>query len=770
MTSVLAMAQAQAEPATAPASSAAPSAQAASVEKIVVTGKKDAVPKPVLEKRPTTTETKGIDEIEKTVNVINTEDAHRYFPSTFARKRHIGDTQAPITTRTSGVGASARSLIYADGVLLSALIANNNSIGSPKWGMVSPEEIARIDVMYGPFSAAFAGNSIGSVVEITTRMPDGFEGSLNAVGSLQDFRQYATKDTYGAHQFSGTIGDRFGDVAFWLGASATDSDSQPLTYVTANRPALPSLAGTVLTGAFNTLNRTGAPIVVTGAGGFEHQKQDNVKLKVSWDVTPETTIAYSLGRFGNDTESTVESYLRNGVGTTIYSGGPFNINGYAYPSIAASAFSNNVYTYNETQWMHALVVNHEGKGNLDWRIAASLYDYDESVQRIPSTALPIAFSGGPGSITRLDGTGWSNIDLKGIFRPEGVSGDHEISFGYHFDRYDLENHRYNTSDWRVGTEGALASAAEGKTRTSALWLQDAWHLGPQLLLTAGLRAENWKAYDGVNYSLSPALNVRQPELNASKVSPKASLQVDIAPGWVAQASFGHAYRFPTVSELYQSVTTGVTLTVPNPNLRPEDDVSTEVSVRHEFQKGNVRLSVFTEDIRDALISQTAPLVPASPTLFNYVQNIDKVRSSGVEVVATRNDLFFEGLSVTGSMTFVDSQIVADAAFPAAVNKRTPQVPQWRSTVVATYQPDDKWTFTLAGRYSDRVYATIDNSDPVTHTYQGFDSFLVFDARVNYDIDDHWRAAAGVENLGKDDYILFHSFPQRTATAELQYRF
>ena len=60
-----------------------------------------------------------------------------------------------MTTRTSGVGASARSLIMVDGALLSPLIANNNNVGGPRWGMVSPEEIERVDVMYGPFSAAY---------------------------------------------------------------------------------------------------------------------------------------------------------------------------------------------------------------------------------------------------------------------------------------------------------------------------------------------------------------------------------------------------------------------------------------------------------------------------------------------------------------------------------------------------------------------------------------------------------------------------------------
>ena len=110
--------------------------------------------------------------LEETTAVITPEDSVRYLPSLFVRKRHVGDTQSPLATRTSGVGASARSLIYADGLLLSSLIGNNNTSASPRWGMVSPEEIERVDVLYGPFSAAYPGNSIGAVVNITTRLPD----------------------------------------------------------------------------------------------------------------------------------------------------------------------------------------------------------------------------------------------------------------------------------------------------------------------------------------------------------------------------------------------------------------------------------------------------------------------------------------------------------------------------------------------------------------------------------------------------------------------
>src|SRR6185436_4947012 len=291
--------------------------------------------------------------------------------------------------------------------------------------------------------------------------------------------------------------------------------------------------------------------------------------------------------------------------------------------------------------------------------------------------------------------------------------------------------------------------------------------------------ESWKAYDGFNYSLAPALNVHQPERETDKLSPKASLEWTFAPAWTAKASIGEAYRFPTVGELFQAVTVGSVQTSPSPNLRPEKALSTEWSLSRRFDRGNVRLSLFTEDIEDALISQTTLLDPASTTpalppgtvvSVSYIQNVDKIESRGVELVADKDDVLIQGLSLSGSVTYVDSKTAEDRAFPAAVGRQTPQVPEWRSTLVATYRPDDHWSFTVAGRYVDRVYGTIDNSDSVSHTFQGFEGFMTWDARVAWAIDQHWTAAMGVENFADADYFLFHPFPQRTATAELQYRF
>lgn len=739
---------------------------------IIVTGHREVV----LESRPNVSVTRDADAIATTTNVINPEDSLRYFPSILVRKRNVGDTQAPIATRTSGVGASARSLIYVDGVLLSALIGNNNNNASPKWGMIAPDAIDQVSVLYGPYSAAYAGNSIGAVVEFTTRMPDTFEASLNAVGSVQRFEELATKDDYGAVQIGGVIGQRWGKLGVRLAAQQTTSDSQPVVISTLTRPATPSAAGAPLTGAIASSNRTGQPIAVVGAGGLEHKVQDNITLRASYEVTPTTTLTVGLGRFGNDTESDVASYLRNASGGTVYAGGPFNIGGYAY-TIGAATFSNNIYLFDEEQLMQSVTLNHRGEA-FDWRIVATNYNYAQSEQRLPSGALPGAFAGGAGSITRFDGTGWSTFDAKGVLRTGGER-DGELSFGAHIDQYELANNRFATTDWRTGPAGALTAAARGKTQTSALWVQNVATVRENVRVTTGLRAESWKAQDGLNFSASPALNVRQPELTAQKLSPKFSLEWTFAPGWSARGSVGQAYRFPTVGELYQAVTVGATQTSPNPNLRPESALSSEWTLSRRDDKGEVRLSIFSEDIKDALVSQTArldpltatPALPASANVsVSFVQNIGKVESRGAELAFDRKDVLIEGLTLAGSVTYVDAKTVRNPAFPAAVGKRIPQVPDWRATIVGTYKPNDQWAFTLAGRYSNEMFGTIDNSDTIANTYQGFQRYLVFDARASYAFAKNWTAAVGVENFNNNNYYLFHPFPQRTATAELKYRF
>lgn len=691
-----------------------------------------------IENTPATRETITADTIATTVNAVNVEDTIKYLPSLIVRKRHIGDTQAPLATRTSGLGSSARSLIYADGALLSSLIGNNNSLASPRWSLVSPQEIAQIDILYGPYSAAYAGNSIGAVVNITTRLPDKLEATAAIGTNVQTFDQYGTRKTLPTWQIGGTIGDRFGPLAVFASAEQVTSNGQPLQYVTAaSQPA-----GT--SGGYADVNRTNVPIRVLGASGLEHQRQDHFKVKLALDLTPDIRFTYVAGLFLNDTDSAAESYISSASG-----------------AVYTSAFSSGVYHYDERHWSHSLSATGTS-GRFDWQVIGTLYDFDHDVQRIPTGTLPAAQAGGPGNITRLDGTGWKTLDAKGAWRTD-ADATHMISFGAHADWFELNSNRYTTADWISGSEGALNLQSKGKTRTVALWAQDAWKLLPAVTLTIGGRYEWWKAYDGVNLVL-PLSTRQQPQLKAANFSPKASLAWDPDKHWTLRLSFGEAYRFPTAGELYQIVTSPVA-NLPNPNLRPERALSEELSVERKDEHGSVRLSVFNESIKDALISQTGPLAVVPAQVGTFVQNVDRTRARGVEFAFQHTDLV-PRVDLSGSVTYADATTRADTVLPSAVGKLLPSVPRWKAAAVATWRPTDQISLTVAGRYASRMYGALDNSDVIGNTYQGFYKYLVIDLRAQFRVTEHWSLGLGVDNVNNDRYFLFHPFPQRSFTADL----
>ncbi len=555
------------------------------------------------------------------------------------RKRNNGDTQPTLATRTSGVGASARSLVYADDILLSSLIANNNTIGAPRWGLVAPEEIQRVDFLYGPFAAAYPGNSLGGVLLITTRMPEKFEMTTKQTEAFQTFDRYNTKGTYRTDQTSVTVGDKKDNFSYFISGNFQNSFSQPLAWITSTTTP----AGT--SGAIPQLNKLGAPANVVGAGGLLHTEMANVKGKFAWDITPWVKATFITGFWSNDQDSNVQTYLRNAAGNPTFGG--------------VAGFASNYFTLSEKHLANAVSIKSDTRGFFDFDLSASRYDYLEDIQRNPYGV--IAGTAGfttNGKIARLDGTNWTNGDAKGIWRPNDA---HEVSFGFHADRYFLNNPTYATPTWNAGPDstGTLYTNSRGATETQALWAQDAWRFAPDWKLTLGGRLENWQASEGYNLAtlqtasgaITGTTITNQPGIGASGFSPKGSLSWTPAREWEVTASIGQANRFPTVAELYQIVTTATQVVVPDPNLRPEKGLSEEIAIERKFSDGKIRLSLFNEDVHDALISQTTV---SGNTLVTAFSNVEAIRNRGFELSARKDNVIVHGLETFGSVTYVDS--------------------------------------------------------------------------------------------------------------------
>jgi len=725
---------------------------------------------------PTTIEGVTKEQIEQTINATDSEDALKYFPSLLVRKRYIGDyNHAILSSRASGTGNSARSMVYADGILLSNYLGNGIANGTnyaPRWGLVTPEEIERVDVLYGPFSAAYAGNSVGAVVDYVTRMPTKFEAHAKLSGFTQNFKLYGTDSSYGGSQASASLGNKNGDWSWFVNANRTRSSGQPLTFATTALSTTNAAGQQVVTGAVPGLTTKNVPWLVLGGNTQYQTTQDHAKLKVAYDFSPTVRASYTLGYWSTATDNSSQSYLRNAAGAAVYSG-PVSIDGKAY-TLAPTLFGVSKESLEHV--MHGLSVKSNTRGVFDWEVAASLYNYQKDQIRASGTAQPASLNGGAGTLQDQGGTGWNTLAFKGIWRPDGVQGAHIADFGYQQDSYKLRILKSNIAgNYLSDGPGTVASDVGGRTQLRSIYGQDAWAFAPGWKTVLGARLENWRASSGfTNFGAGNANNTSYASRSENFVSPKAALSYQWSSDTVLKASTGRAVRFPTVGELYGATTpTGANPVqfINDPNLRPEKSWTTELTAEKDLGNGLLRVTFFTENTRDSLYSQQT-FDPIANTNISRVQNVGRIQTNGLEVAYSGNDVFKKGLDFSGSVTYADSRIRENAGFVATpgdtIGKYQPRVPVWRATALVSYRFDPALTATFGARYSGNQFSSLDNSDVNGFTYMGTSKYFTTDVRVRYQVSRQWTAALGIDNLNNYKFWNFHPYPQRTLVAELKF--
>nr|WP_316638500.1 TonB-dependent receptor [uncultured Roseateles sp.] len=727
---------------------------------------------------PTTIEGINAAEIERHINATDAEDALKYLPSLLVRKRYTGDyNHAVLSTRASGTGNSARSLVFADGILLSNLLGNGAGF-TPRWGLVTPEEIERVDVLYGPFSAAYSGNSVGAVVDYQTRMPKAFEVHAKLGLLHQPFDLYSTHERYGGHQASASVGSREGSFSWWLNANRLDSEGQPLTFVTKPVSTTPAAAGaTVVTGSMAGLDKSNTPWLLLGAATQYHTVQDHAKVKLAYDFSPILRASYSFGLWRNNATNSATSYLRDAAANPFYAlaansgtakATPISIDGKAY-SLGANDFGQSREALEHR--MHGLSLKSHSRGEFDWELAASLYDYAKDLARSPLWAKPGADGGGAGRITNLAGTGWTTLAARGVWRPAGHA--HQVDFGAQQDRYQWRQLVSDTDDWLAGAPAALFTAFSGKTQLRSTYAQDTWELSDQLKTMLGGRFEQWQATGG-SKTASSGTTVAYAARSETYFSPKAAVGYQVSQDLTLKLSTGRAVRMPTAGELYQGGVSATGAYVPgdpstNPGLKPEKGWTTELSATWSFGAHQLRTSLFHEDTRDALYSQSSIIEGRT---VSSVQNIARIATTGVELALQSSDLMVKGLDLQGSLTYADSTIKENSGFVTTpgdtIGRQQPRVPKWRATLLASYQLTPALSASYGARYSGQQYGTLNNSDPNGFAYQAFSKFFTTDVRVRYQINKQWSLAAGIDNLNNYRYWNFHPYAQRSYNAELKF--
>ncbi len=731
-----------------------PPASAKTLKAVEVNGVK-AAPRPFDPNLPATVETINATQL-RDLNIVNAEDSLKYMPALGIRKRFIGDENATFAVRGTSNSQSARGLVYLDGLLLSDF--SNNTFGTPpRWSMVFPDHLARVDVRYGAYSALYPGNAIGATVLMTTRMPDKLELSAQT----QLFTQHVDNDgidgNYGGSRNSVTLGDRVGNLSFLAAFAHLQSNGQPLVFATQNLSGTPASASAIpVTGALGDVGPSGQPRTTLGinAEGQEATSQDQANLKLTYDFTPDLRGGLDIGYWSQDLNHRTGSYLRDASGQTVLAG-TVAIDGRQYV-IPVSFFAPS--TRRSENHLYGLSLGTHRDSGWNVQAQASYFDRDKSQDRSASSALD---DDGAGQITLGDGSRWRTFDLRSSYRPDLVdAGSHWVSFGYHYDGYALANSTFALSQWRDGVAGAPLSATGGSTQTQALYLQDAWQLSDRWQLTYGARYEQWRAFDGfiaktgnASANYSALLSRREKHLSL-----KASLAFQLDDAWLLRLSGARAYRFPTVGELFQGSFSGLSLVNNNPYLKPENDLSRELSAEWTTAFGLTRFSLYRSDTRDTLFSQTNYSV--FPTVTN-VQNVGLVRTRGAETSYQGQGVLFDNLDLTANAAYTQATTVSDRQNPTAQGKQFYRVPRWRTNLIATWHSSESTSLTVAGRYSGRQYNTLDHSDSNPDTFGGVSDFLTLDSSFNWTVNAYWKVGVGVDNLTNRRYYVYYPYPSRT---------
>ncbi|WP_285020991.1 TonB-dependent receptor [Novosphingobium sp. fls2-241-R2A-195] len=697
------------------------------------------------------------------VNARNVEDLMKYAPDFFVRTRYAGDSNGVPGFRGTHSTQSARTVVMVDGFTVSNFLGNSFAY-APKWGVVGPGEVEQFDVVYGPYSARYAGNSMGGVVNITTRSPEKTEAFATVQAMAQPYDQYGTHDTYYGYSAEAGFGFRQKDGPWSVRLSGRHfrNTGHPQMFYGLT-PSTSTAAATAVTGAILDPKQAvaGSPGTSTNpifaAQSPAETTQDQAKLRLGYDGASGVTGEFLLAYWHNlDSQTAPDCYLRDASGNAVCDG--------------LVSIGGQTYTASGANWSRT--VRDELLAGL--KLAAPLSDAVEVQANIStyqilrsngftSSTWSDGASDGAGRLARQGPTYWWTGELSATARLGGV----ELSGGGSANLYKTDLTNYTLANWRSDAGKAFSTRTFGKTRTLAAWGEVRVPLDP-VTLTLGARYEDWRAFDGGLARVSTAGAVvtnRYDSRHATGFQPKASLEWAVDPDTRVQLSLAKATRFPTVGELFQGSLDGdgtFNEDSFDPNLKPERSTDANLLVAHNF--GGVKLtgSAFWQRVKDTIFSFYG--FNQNGVSTSNFKNIDVTRQYGFELIAEAHDVLIPGLDIDANAAWIDSITVRNDAAPAAEGVQFPRIPRWRLNGNVRYRVAEPVLLSIGVRYASRPNTDLFGLQR-GDTYGYTSELFALDMRVSWDVTPQLRLSAGVDNITNDRAWVYHPYPQRSFLVE-----
>jgi len=269
----------------------------------------------------------------------------------------------------------------------------------------------------------------------------------------------------------------------------------------------------------------------------------------------------------------------------------------------------------------------------------------------------------------------------------------------------------------------------GGTEVERLEVTDGSVFGPNL---DGPRQRTWAVFGQASYGRGPVrcdLGLRRDDndVYGGQTSLRTGAVVDAGGGVRVRASYGEAFRAPSLGELFFPGSG-------NPDLRPETGATWELGIERESGAFRAALTGFASRQRN--------LIDFDFATFRDV-NVGRAKSRGLEAeLGWRRGLF----DARWNGTWLDAED-RDTGLPLL------RRPKRSSNLVLSVRPT-AWTFNLTGRWvGERA-----DVDSVTFARAENPGYLRFDLAAQWQAWEHVAPYARVENAADREYQAVLGFP------------
>ncbi len=657
--------------------------------------------------------------------------------------------QAVLTLR--GIPRSVRTLVMIDGHPINNALSGGFNVAS-----LVADQLERIEVVRGPYSALYGGNAMGGVINLITADPDRPLALVRAgIGNLgQRAAAVALRQ-----RFDGGLGVTLS--AGWRESAGYPDSDEVVKTSTAGAGAA------VVNGARPTTTADGTPAWSLGNKGPRPWTQHHADLGLHWRWGSATRVTIGASRSAYDVGYAMpNSALTDAAGNPVFSGAvsPAGTTGTRL-SLAATDWFTPTPSGESDERLYARLAHRFDDGTqLALRLGLLRHRFTFS----QATAGRASYAEGPGEVTeqpnrRLD----LELSLRRRFSPTWA-----LTGGVSLNRGELDRRTATLPNWRdQDIVGATTTAAHGRSDAIALFGQVEHRLTDALTGYLGARVDRFETRGSVSQATAPAFAVDYPKHSFSQTSPKAALVWQLSPAWSLRGSYGEAFRPPALLDLYSrtvvpSATAGtVAINEASPDLRPERVKALEVGADWQGAHGaRFAVTLYRQQLSELIYRRRL-----SSTLTR-TENAARADVDGIEAQAVWpvGGTGLRVLAMVGHHFRYD--ITENPAVPDSVGKRLTDVP--RTTASLTLEGErGPFSGYVGVRHVSQVFGSGDdlNRNTASGVYGAYDAVTLLSARLAWRLTASWEASVSGDNLANRKYYAFGRQPGRTVFAQIAHR-